>query len=86
MFSSFLKIRKSDKHYTFEISIKLNSFDVTIGTKIPFIRVLVTIEIGRSLLTLHYCKLFDKVSKSKIGSTMDIYILTARVLKHQQCV
>ena len=31
-------------------AFKCNSFDVTTGTKIPFFRVLVTIEPGRSLL------------------------------------
>ena len=31
-------------------ALKRNSFDVTIGIKIPFYRVLVTIEPGRSLL------------------------------------
>ena len=31
-------------------ALKCNSFDVAIGTKIPFFRVLVTIEPGRSLL------------------------------------
>ena len=31
-------------------ALKLNSFDVGIGIKIPFFRVLVTIEPGRSLL------------------------------------
>ena len=31
-------------------ALKCDSFDVAIGTKIPFFRVLVTIEPGRSLL------------------------------------
>ena len=31
-------------------ALKFDSFDVTIGIKIPFFRVLVTIEPGRSLL------------------------------------
>ena len=39
-----------DESYTFEISIKMQFFDVAIGIKIPFFRVLVTIEPGRSLL------------------------------------
>ena len=34
----------------FKSALKCNSFDVAIGTKIPFFRVLVTIEPGRSLL------------------------------------
>ena len=37
-----------DNTYTFQISIKCDSFDVTIGFKIPFFRVSVTIEPGRS--------------------------------------
>ena len=34
----------------FKISIKCNSFNVTIGIKAPFFSVLVTNELGRSLL------------------------------------
>ena len=41
---------KLDETYIFKISIKCDSFDVAIGTKIPFFRVLVAIEPGRSLL------------------------------------
>ena len=41
---------KLDETYILKISIKCDSFDVTIGTKIPFFRVSVTIEPGRSLL------------------------------------
>ena len=40
---------KLDETYIFKISI-CDSFDVGIGIKIPFFRVLVTIEPGRSLL------------------------------------
>ena len=36
--------------YIFKISIKMRFFDVTIGIKIPFFRVSVTIEPGRSFL------------------------------------
>ena len=39
-----------DETYIFKISIKCDSFDVTIGIKIPFFRVSVTIVPGRSLL------------------------------------
>ena len=42
-----------------EISIKVNSFDVPIGIKIPFFRVSVTIGPGRFLLTVRYHELFD---------------------------
>ena len=38
-------------------ALKYNSFDVAIGIKIPFFRVLVTIEPGRSLQQFH--ELFD---------------------------
>ena len=41
---------KLDEIYIFKISIKIQFFDVTIGIKIPFFRVLVTIEPGHSLL------------------------------------
>jgi len=41
---------KLDETYIFKISIKLIFFNVTIGIKIPFFRVPVTIEPGRSLL------------------------------------
>jgi hypothetical protein len=40
-------------------ALKSDSFDVSIGIKIPFFRVLVTSEPGRSLLTVRYNKLFD---------------------------
>jgi hypothetical protein len=39
--------------------LKSDSFDVSIGIKIPFLRVSVTIEPGRSLLTVRYHELFD---------------------------
>jgi hypothetical protein len=39
--------------------LKSDSFDVSIGTKIPIFRVSVTIEPGRSLLTVRYHELFD---------------------------
>jgi len=41
---------KLDETSIFKISIKCDSFDVAIGIKIPFFRVLVTIQPGRSLL------------------------------------
>ena len=40
-------------------ALKCDSFDVAIGIKIPFFRVLVTIEPGRSLLLVRYHELFD---------------------------
>ena len=39
---------KLDETYIFETSIKMRFFDVTIGVKILFFRVLVTIEPGHS--------------------------------------
>jgi len=42
-------------------ALKPNSFD-SIGTKIPFFGVLVTIEQGRSLLTVRHHELFDMSS------------------------
>ena len=43
---------KLDEAYIFKISIKMGFFYVTIGIKIPFFRLSVTIEPGRSLLQL----------------------------------
>jgi hypothetical protein len=40
---------------------KFDSFDVSIGKKIPSFRVSVTIEPGRSLLTVRYHEFFDKL-------------------------
>jgi hypothetical protein len=50
---------KVDETYIFEISKKSGSFDVSIGIKITFYRVSVTIESCRSLLTVRYHELFD---------------------------
>ena len=44
--------------YIFKISIKMRFFDVTIGIKIPFFRILVTIEPGHSLLKFVTMKCF----------------------------
>ena len=41
---------KLDETYILKPALKCDSFDVAIGIKIPFFRVLVTIEPGRSLL------------------------------------
>ena len=41
-------------------ALKFDSFDVAIGIKIPFFRVLVTIEPGRSLLLIPNKKHFKK--------------------------
>ena len=41
---------KLNETYIFKISIKMQFFDVAIVIKIPFFRVSVTIEPGRSLL------------------------------------
>ena len=51
---------KLDEIYIFlKSALKADSFDVSIGIKIPFFRVSVTIEPGRSLLTVRYHELFD---------------------------
>ena len=39
-----------DETYVLKSALKFDSFDVTTGIKIPFFRVSVTIEPGRSLL------------------------------------
>ena len=41
-------------------ALKFDSFDISIGIKNPFSRVSVTIEPGRSLLTVCYHELFDR--------------------------
>ena len=59
--------------------LKCDSFDVTIGTKIAFFRVLVTIEPGRSLLQfvttnclIRYHELFDESSLFEIPQKLDL--------------
>jgi hypothetical protein len=47
--------------YIFEISKKNNYFDVSIGIKISFFRVSVTILPGRSLLTVRHHELFERL-------------------------
>ena len=39
--------------------LKFDSFDISIGIKVPYFRISVTIERGRSLLTVRYHELFD---------------------------
>ena len=41
---------KLDETYNLKPALKCDSFDIAIGIKIPFFRVLVIIEPGRSLL------------------------------------
>jgi hypothetical protein len=48
---------KLDETYIFEISIKYDSFDVSIGIKIPFFRVSVIIEPVRPLFIVRYHEL-----------------------------
>ena len=50
LFITFKFITFNSFSYLFEISTKYDSFDVTIGIKVQFFRVSVTIEPGRSLL------------------------------------
>jgi hypothetical protein len=47
------------KLISLKLAYKSNSFDVSIGIKILFFRVSVTIELGSFLLTVCYHKLFD---------------------------
>ena len=54
-----------DETYTFKINIKMyDSFDVTIGIKVPFFRVSVTIEPGRSLFVTTNCLKLLNVTKA----------------------
>jgi hypothetical protein len=56
-------------------ALKSDSFDVSIGIKIPFSRVSVTIEPGRSLLTVRYHELFDKL-KIAPHTCMELRVLS----------
>jgi hypothetical protein len=51
-------------------ALKSYSFNVSIGIKIPFFRVSVTIELGRSILTVRYYELFDNISFSSVGNAI----------------
>ena len=53
---------KRDETYILESALKCDSFDVTIDIKIPFFLVLVTIELGRSLLQFVTTNCLIKVS------------------------
>ena len=48
---------KLDETHILKLALKCDSFDVAIGIKIPFFRVLVTIEPGRSLLHPYNCSI-----------------------------
>jgi hypothetical protein len=48
------------KYIYLKSELKFDSFDVSIGIRILFFRVSVTIEPGRSLLTVRYHELFEK--------------------------
>jgi hypothetical protein len=50
---------KLNEFYIFGISIKTNSFEVSIVIKIPLFRVLVTIGSSRSLPIIRFYELFD---------------------------
>jgi hypothetical protein len=52
--------------------LKSDSFDVSTGIKIPFFRVSVTIEPGRSLLTVRYHELFEQ--GPKMGKKNQLFI------------
>ena len=64
-------------------AFKFNSFDITIGIKIPFFRVLVTIEPSRSLLQLvtTNCLILTSVAILLIHSSRGMHIVHFQVLK-----
>ena len=73
---------KLDETYMFKISVICDSFDVGIGIKIPFFRVLVTIEPGRSLLQFvtTNCLIFSmlgmydwKINCCRFKNVQDLY-------------
>ena len=73
---------KLNETYVFKISIKCDSVDVTIGIKIPFFKVSVTIEPGRSLLQFFTtnCLIFEKlIYYSNILSTVIALLILLRL-------
>jgi hypothetical protein len=58
--------------------LKSDSFDLSIGTKIPFFRVSVTIEPGRSLLTVRYHELLDTALNSMYIVHSTLFIATGQ--------
>ena len=55
---------------------KSDSFDVSISIKIPFFRISITTEPGRSLLKVRYPKLFENKTKKKIYSLYYFHVFT----------
>jgi hypothetical protein len=55
-------------------ALKSDTFDVSIGIEIPFSTVSVTIEPGRSLLTVRYHELFDIFENKYIFLTNLLYL------------
>ena len=55
-------------------ALKCDSFDVIIGIKIPFFRVSVIIELGRSLLQFVTKKLFDSLLNFRFKEERSIYL------------
>ena len=51
---------KLDETFIFRLTIKIRFFYISVGIKIPFFRVTVTIEPGRSLLRVRHHELFEK--------------------------
>ena len=66
-------------------ALKFDSWDVAIGNKIPFFRVLVTIESGRSLLQFVITKCLNKCtvtcSSSMLLTTDVLFVLRKCVCK-----
>ena len=58
-------------------ALKCNCFDVAIGIKIPFFRVLITIEPGRSLLQFvtTNCLIFVKMEELLVRFEDHMYLL-----------
>ena len=84
---------KLDRIYRFEISIKIQLFDASIGIKIPFFRVPVTFERSCFMLPVRYHELFESVCEFlksllfKINSPcISGVILITRFVNAQQLV
>ena len=62
-------------------ALKCDSFDVAIGIKIPFFRVLVTIEPGRSLLQFVTTNCFESTKKSFNENTKNVFFFKPSRIK-----
>ena len=67
-----------DEIYRFKTRRKIQLFDVSIGIKIPYFRVLVTIEPGRSLLQFVATNCL-KTTKKTTNKHVSVFFLLAKI-------